>query len=98
MRGNVSGTLEGGCDIILMSETIYALLSLHKLYDLIKKCLRSHYGMIYLAGKKHYYGSGGGTRQFKCVADNDGVLGAHLVAEFTDCAFNAKEIWKFFYR
>lgn len=97
-RGNVLGGLEGGYDIILMSETIYALLSLPKLYNLIMKCLRPRYGVVYLASKKHYYGLGGGTRQFKCIADDDGVLGAHLVADFTDSSFNPREIWKFFHR
>eukprot|EP00250_Pteridium_aquilinum_P000884 c11065_g1_i1 orf=288-1379(+) len=96
-RGNVSGSLEGGYDIILMSETVYAAISLPKLYNLIMKCLRPRYGVVYLAGKKHYYGSGGGTRQFKSIADDDGILGAHLVTDFTDTSFNTKEVWKFFF-
>lgn len=96
-RGNVSGSLEGGYDIILMSETVYAAQSLPKLYNLIMKCLRPRYGVVYLAGKKHYYGSGGGTRHFKSTADDDGILGAHLVADFTDTSFKTKEVWKFFF-
>lgn len=96
-RGNSSGSLEGGYDIILMSETIYSALSLPKLYSLIMKCLRPPYGVMYLAGKKHYYGSGGGTRQFKSIADADGILGAHLVTDSTDASFNTKEVWKFFF-
>ncbi|KAI5081647.1 hypothetical protein GOP47_0001390, partial [Adiantum capillus-veneris] len=96
-RGNSSGSLEGGYDIILMSETVYAALSLRKLYSLVMKCLRSPYGVMYVAGKKHYYGSGGGTRQFKILADVDGLLGAHLIADFTDASFNTKEVWKYFH-
>ncbi|MCO5595036.1 hypothetical protein L7F22_049073 [Adiantum nelumboides] len=96
-RGNLSGSLEGGYDIILMSETVHAGLTLPTLYSLVVKCLRSPYGVMYVAGKKHYYGSGGGTRQFKSLADADGLLGAHLIADFTDASFNTKEVWKFFF-
>lgn len=97
-KGNKTGALEGGYDIILMSETVYSVLSLPKLYTLMKKCLRPRYGVVYLAGKKQYTGAGGGTRQFKALLEDDGVLGAHLVVDFTDSSFNTKEIWKFFYR
>ncbi|KAI5074870.1 hypothetical protein GOP47_0010831 [Adiantum capillus-veneris] len=93
-----AGILEGGYDIILMSETVYSMSSLPRLLALIKKCLRPPYGVIYLAGKKHYFGVGGGTRPFKNMVEEDGCMGAHLVAEFADGSSNVREIWKFFYR
>ncbi|BBN00080.1 hypothetical protein MPTK1_1g26230 [Marchantia polymorpha subsp. ruderalis] len=97
-QGSDDAALEGGYDIILMSETVYSLVSLPKLYDLIKKCLKPPYGVLYVAAKKHYFGVGGGTRQFKYLVEEDGVLGAHLVTDFADGSSNVREIWKFFYR
>lgn len=92
------GILEGGYDIVLMSETVYSIASLPKLFTLIKKCLRPPYGVIYVAGKKHYFGVGGGTRLFKSIVEEDGSMGAHLVTEFADGSSNVREIWKFFFR
>ncbi|XP_024310838.1 histidine protein methyltransferase 1 homolog isoform X1 [Brachypodium distachyon] len=60
-----------GYDIILMAETVYALDSLPSLYRLIKKCLHYPGGVVYMAGKKHYFGVGGGTRQFLRLAAED---------------------------
>ncbi|KAG6548631.1 hypothetical protein Mapa_009785 [Marchantia paleacea] len=97
-QGSDDAALEGGYDIIMMSETVYSLVSLPKLYDLIKKCLKPPYGVLYVAAKKHYFGVGGGTRQFKYLVEEDGVLGAHLVTDFADGSSNVREIWKFFYR
>ncbi|KAH8960929.1 hypothetical protein BDL97_05G023500 [Sphagnum fallax] len=88
----------GGYDIILMSETVYSMASLPKLYELIKKCLQPPHGVVYCAGKKHYFGVGGGTRQFKHLIEEDGVMEAHLVADFVDGSSNVREIWKFFFR
>ncbi|KAH9561586.1 hypothetical protein CY35_05G029600 [Sphagnum magellanicum] len=88
----------GGYDIILMSETVYSMASLPKLYELIKKCLQPPHGVVYCAGKKHYFGVGGGTRQFKHLIEEDGVMEAHLVADFADGSSNVREIWKFFFR
>lgn len=89
---------EGGYDIILMAETVYSLVSMRKLYGLIKKCLRPPYGVVYLAAKKHSFcGGGGGTRQFRSIVEEDGILGAHLVVEVADSS-NIREIWKFFYK
>lgn len=89
---------EGGYDIILMAETVYSLSSLQKLYGIIKKCLRPPNGVVYLAAKKHYFGVGGGTRQFKSLVEEDGILGAHLVVDIADGASNVREIWKFFFK
>lgn len=97
-RGSDASVFERGYDIILMSETVYSIASLPKLYALIKKCLRPRYGVVYVAGKKHYFGIGGGTRPFKSIVEEDGYLGAHLVAEFADGFSNVREIWKFFFR
>ncbi|KAK8958774.1 hypothetical protein KSP40_PGU021797 [Platanthera guangdongensis] len=60
-----------GYDIILMAETVYALSSLENLYKLIKKCLCRPHGLVYMAGKKHYFGVGGGTRQFLNLVEAD---------------------------
>uniref|UniRef100_A0A7I4C2H8 protein-histidine N-methyltransferase n=1 Tax=Physcomitrium patens TaxID=3218 RepID=A0A7I4C2H8_PHYPA len=95
-RGHTSSAQECGYDIILMSETVYSLASLPKLYELIKKCICPPYGVVYVAGKKHYFGVGGGTRQFKHLVEEDGIMGAHLVADFADGSSNVREIWKFF--
>ncbi|KAL2651231.1 hypothetical protein R1flu_019359 [Riccia fluitans] len=97
-QGSDEAALEGGYDIIMMSETVYSVASLPKLYQLIKKCLKPPYGVLYVAAKKHYFGVGGGTRAFKSLVEEDGVLGAHLVTDFADGASNVREIWKFFYR
>ncbi|KAJ7516512.1 hypothetical protein O6H91_22G060900 [Diphasiastrum complanatum] len=96
-RSTDTDAWEGGYDIILMSDTVYSVASLPKLYSLIKKCLRPYYGVVYVAGKKNYLGKGGGTRQFKQLVEEDGFLGAHLVAEFAEGS-SMREVWKFFFR
>ncbi|XP_020521277.1 histidine protein methyltransferase 1 homolog isoform X2 [Amborella trichopoda] len=88
----------GGYDIILMAETVYSLSSLQKLYNLIKMCLCWPNGLVYLAAKKHYFGVGGGTRQFRSIVDHDGVLVASLVMEVADGASNVREVWKFSFK
>eukprot|EP00897_Mesotaenium_endlicherianum_P008099 jgi/Mesen1/7317/ME000376S06480 len=88
----------GGYDIILMSETLYSLASLPKLLELILKTLRRPYGVVYVGGKKHYFGVGGGTRAFKSLVEEDGRLHSHLVADFVDGSSNVREIWKFFFK
>jgi len=98
-RANDMDPSEGGYDIILMAETVYSLVSMRKLYGLIKKCLRPPYGVVYLAAKKHSFcGGGGGTRQFRSIVEENGILGAHLVVEVADGSSNIREIWKFFYK
>ncbi|KAJ6801997.1 histidine protein methyltransferase 1-like protein [Iris pallida] len=84
-----------GYDVILMAETVYALSSLQSLYELIKKCMRGPSGVVYMAGKKHYFGVGGGTRQFLHILDQDGTMAACLLAEVTDGSSNVREVWKF---
>ncbi|VAI31812.1 unnamed protein product [Triticum turgidum subsp. durum] len=80
-----------GYDIILMAETVYALDSLPSLYRLVKKCLHYPSGVVYMAGKKHYFGVGGGTRQFLRLVREDGTMQSDLLAEVTDGSSNVRE-------
>lgn len=86
-----------GYDIILMAETVYALSSLQNLYELIKKCLCHPHGVVYMAGKKHYFGVGGGTRQFLHLVEADGHMKTSLLAEVADGSSNVREVWKLSY-
>ncbi|KAI3980908.1 hypothetical protein MKX01_025473 [Papaver californicum] len=86
--------LDAGYDVILMAETVYCIDSLQNLYELMKKCLKRPNGVVYMAGKKHYFGVGGGTRHFLSVVENDGVMAASLTAEVTDGSSNVREVWK----
>ncbi|KAJ6777052.1 HISTIDINE PROTEIN METHYLTRANSFERASE 1 HOMOLOG-RELATED [Salix koriyanagi] len=83
-----------GYDIVLMAETIYSISAQHNLYSLIKKCLSHPGGVVYMAAKKHYFGVGGGTRQFLSMVEKDGVMAASLVAEVADGSSNVREVWK----
>ncbi|KAG0457791.1 hypothetical protein HPP92_022948 [Vanilla planifolia] len=85
-------------DIILMAETVYSLSSLHSLYELTKKCLQYPQGVVYMAGKKHYFGVGGGTRHFVRLVENDGKMRALLLAEVADGSSNIREVWKLSYK
>uniref|UniRef100_A0A3B6LLI6 protein-histidine N-methyltransferase n=2 Tax=Triticum aestivum TaxID=4565 RepID=A0A3B6LLI6_WHEAT len=87
-----------GYDIILMAETVYALDSLPSLYRLVKKCLHYPSGVVYMAGKKHYFGVGGGTRQFLRLVREDGTMQSDLLAEVTDGSSNVREVWKFSFK
>ncbi|KAM0932653.1 putative protein-histidine N-methyltransferase [Dioscorea sansibarensis] len=91
------GTYDG-YDIVLMAETVYELSSLPNLYSLIKKCLCYPHGVVYMAGKKHYFGVGGGTRQFQLLVEEDGVMDACLIAEVADGSSNVREVWKFSFK
>ncbi|KAF5298172.1 hypothetical protein FQA39_LY02596 [Lamprigera yunnana] len=51
-------------DYIFTSETIYNPSNYHKLAGIFKKCIKSD-GIIYVAAKTHYFGVGGGLRQFE---------------------------------
>lgn len=87
-------TAYNGYDIILMAETVYAVSSLPNLYRLIKKCLRYPGGIVYMAGKKHYFGVGGGTRHFVRLVTEDGAMQSDLLAEVADGSSNVREVWK----
>ncbi|XP_020242021.1 histidine protein methyltransferase 1 homolog [Asparagus officinalis] len=97
-QNTLDNSSSDGYDVILMAETVYELSSLQSLYDLIKKCLLRPSGVVYVAGKKHYFGVGGGTRQFLLVVEEDGVMESHLVAEVADGSSNVREVWKFSYK
>ena len=56
-------------DLILTSETIYNLENQGTLLSLFQKCLKEG-GSVLLAAKIHYFGVGGGLRQFEDVAAN----------------------------
>lgn len=84
----------GGYDIVLMAETIYSLSAQRNLYELIKKCTSRLHGVVYLAAKKHYFGVGGGTRQFLSMVEKDGVMATRLVAEVADGSSNVREVWE----
>ncbi|XP_021940099.1 histidine protein methyltransferase 1 homolog isoform X3 [Zootermopsis nevadensis] len=57
-------------DFILTSETIYNPNNQRKLLAIFKECLKPG-GVIYLAVKVHYFGVGGGIRQFQNLLAND---------------------------
>lgn len=85
---------DDGYDIILMAETVYSTTVFQRLYDLIKKCMRYPNGTVYMAAKKHYFGVGGGTRQFLSKVEEDGLMAFSMVAEVADGSSNIREVWK----
>ncbi|XP_039794928.1 histidine protein methyltransferase 1 homolog isoform X2 [Panicum virgatum] len=87
-----------GYDIIMMAETVYALSSLPNLYRLIKKCLRYPGGVVYMAGKKHYFGVGGGTRPFLRLVEEDGAMLTERLNDVADGSSNVREVWKFSFK
>jgi hypothetical protein len=48
--------------IVLSSESVHL------------QCLSHPGGVVYMAAKKHYFGVGGGTRQFLSMVEKDGEL------------------------
>ncbi|KAK6255249.1 hypothetical protein QUC31_016914 [Theobroma cacao] len=87
-----------GYDVILMAETIYSIPAQRNLYRLIKKCMSHPHGVVFMAGKKHYFGVGGGTRQFLSMLEKDGVMAASLITEVADGSSNVREVWKLSYK
>ncbi|KAL1561582.1 histidine protein methyltransferase 1 [Salvia divinorum] len=94
--GEVHSILDqaAGYDVILMAETVYSIPALPSLYNLIKKCLSSPHGVVYMAAKKYYFGVGGGSRRFLSLVEKDGLLSSSLVAEVADGSSNVREVWK----
>ncbi|XP_047317272.1 histidine protein methyltransferase 1 homolog [Impatiens glandulifera] len=84
----------GGYDVILMAETVYSISTIPILYQLVKKCVSSPHGVVYVAAKKYYFGVGGGSRRFLSVVEKDGVMEASLISEVTDGSSNVREVWK----
>lgn len=60
-------------DLILTSETIYNPASYNKLIQLFMQRLTEN-GIAYVAAKTHYFGVGGGMRQFETEVRNSGML------------------------
>ncbi|RCV11420.1 hypothetical protein SETIT_2G184100v2 [Setaria italica] len=96
--GDTEDKTYNGYDIILMAETVYALSSLPNLYRLIKKCLHYPGGVVYMAGKKHYFGVGGGTRQFLRLIEEDGTMQTERLNDVADGSSNVREVWKFSFK
>lgn len=71
-------------DVILTSETIYAVESHVKLYNIIKRHLKKPDGIAYVAAKTHYFGVGGGTRSFEKLVKMDGVFDVSVGKVYTD--------------
>ena len=71
-------------DVILTSETIYAVESHVKLYNVIKRHLKEPNGIAYVAAKTHYFGVGGGTRSFEKLVEMDGVFDVSVCTVYTD--------------
>lgn len=71
-------------DVILTSETIYAVESHAKLYNVIKRYLKEPNGIAYVAAKTHYFGVGGGTRSFEKLIKMDGVFDVSVCKVNTD--------------
>ncbi|XP_057783673.1 uncharacterized protein LOC131001327 [Salvia miltiorrhiza] len=94
--GEVHSILDqaAGYDVILMAETVYSISALPNLYKLIKKCLSSPHGVVYMAAKKYYFGVGGGSRRFLSLVEKDGILASSLVAEVADGSSNVREVWR----
>ncbi|CAN6210503.1 unnamed protein product [Urochloa humidicola] len=95
--GDTEDKTYNGYDVILMAETVYALSSLPNLYKLIKKCLHPG-GVVYMAGKKHYFGVGGGTRQFVRLVEEDGAMQTERLNDVADGSSNVREVWKFSFK
>lgn len=71
-------------DVILTSETIYAVESHVKLYNVVKRHLKKPSGVAYVAAKTHYFGVGGGTRSFEKLVKMDGVFDVSVCKVYTD--------------
>lgn len=83
-------------DIILAAETIYAQDQVHALAECVLKLLNSN-GVAFVAGKKYYFGVGGGMEAFNValqhVAQRLNVsVQSQRVSEIRDGASNVREI------
>lgn len=82
---------QGGFDVILTSDSVYALPSLDKLACLIRHCLEPASGVALVAAKSFYFGVGGGSAAFAAAATARG-LDVRTAARFEDGASNVREI------
>lgn len=69
-------------DFILSSETIYNVDNHQKIYEIFKNHLKND-GIGYVAAKAHYFGVGGGVRQFESLVVKDGVMKCESVWKST---------------
>lgn len=77
-------------DLVLSSETIYAVDALPALVHLIRTALAPG-GVAVLANKRFYFGVGGGTRAFEAEAARQG-LSCTVVSVLEDRGSNIREI------
>lgn len=52
-------------DLILSSETLYNTDNYDSLIDCVRRCLRNENSAAYFASKRHYFGVGGSTAEFR---------------------------------
>jgi predicted nicotinamide N-methyase len=64
--------------LILTSETIYNEKNYRKLVNLFKASLASE-GEVYVAGKRVYFGVGGGMRSFEEYLESEGTFESTVV-------------------
>ncbi|KOB75658.1 Histidine protein methyltransferase 1-like protein [Operophtera brumata] len=64
-------------DVIVTSETIYNECNYDKLISLFEDRL-SNKGVIFVAAKTHYFGVGGGTRQFEKAVEKNGLFSSEV--------------------
>ena len=77
-------------DIILCSEGIYSTEHFYALSDIIRKNLNPNGGIAYFAGKKYYFGCGGGTSAFSHHLGSE--FTCTVVKKFEDGKSNIREI------
>jgi len=79
-------------DVILTSDTLYAVDSYNKLYFLIKNHIKEG-GVAYVAAKKYYFGVGGSTHQFvQVVKNHNPTVQIRTVKNIQDGQSNVREI------
>ncbi len=70
-RGGAAMLPKEEYDLIITSETIYSLDSQRDLLEVLGTCLKEG-GRVLLAAKTHYFGVGGGIRQFEGLLKEEG--------------------------
>eukprot|EP00042_Codosiga_hollandica_P020291 m.65282 g.65282 ORF g.65282 m.65282 type:complete len:278 (+) comp49785_c0_seq1:1-834(+) len=71
-------------NVILASETLYALENLTKFYLLLKSRLSYPDGVAIIATKTYYFGVGGGTLPFQEIVQQDGCMNLQVLSEVTE--------------
>jgi len=80
-------------DLILSAETLYTSLSCQKVLFMLENHLSSD-GVALLATKRHYFGLGGGTREFEVLVSGStrDLLCCSVVKSFEDGQSNIRDI------